>query len=740
MPRAILRRLAVLFFACLFASFCFPQLLPAQTTYQGTLLEHRVERRYRKASGCPIPNRRRPPRVKSDVVMKDVAVNLPGLVGNIGKLTITDIPSAFSCEIMRFTGGVAEVTMATEDVMVQLDDPTVLPDVVTLSDPPAVDTKISLEGTGKFTEGGDEHSVRIGVAIGLEEAITPIDKRKVRPDGCADDKDYTTEGESPRKLTSEAACGVSVLKVVPNSAKTSAVPQSRITEFEAEIISDFYIILDHGNAANGRGISNGASYSVTIFSRYKFQAEDSGDSIEIDLSSVEPENKDPLLAESIREDFKADVIYSLESREDGNVVIKLLHESQEVITPLIAPARKGTNQTVRFDLTAFTVPDAGELILRAELVSPDGEVLATSEDVLFEITDLDLKIDHIEIVQVIQNPSNTVALVAGKRAVARVFVKLVKGKAPPIADVLLEFYKGNAPPETRLVATQKIPMEPDRSRQNHSINYELPLSWTQRGEFRLVATVNPNKKVVEGDFTNNEFEVRQRFRPARNFSVRWVKVCYVLDKRYCPSEGGNNPQLSLLKLYPFADHNLLYEPLPVPEFDWRPMFPFVAGTMADKAHLVQRGLYRLYWKEIGRNRVPPFEQLLGWVPNKKVHGGLSNQRIFGNHTQIVAAEEDEQWNQDSVAHEIGHSLAARGRCSRFQAVRAGPKTQDCDWSRNGVLAGCGHSRSRSVRPAENGRLTVSKSQSKAFFASASPRGVPAPRSFLSTSDKLNAPP
>ena len=59
----------------------------------------------------------------------------------------------------------------------------------------------------------------------------------------------------------------------------------------------------------------------------------------------------------------------------------------------------------------------------------------------------------------------------------------------------------------------------------------------------------------------------------------------------------------------------------------------------------------------------------------------------------------------------GRELAARGRCSRFQAVRAGPKTQDCDWSRNGVLAGCGHSRSRSVRPAENGRLTVSKSQS-----------------------------
>ena len=266
MPLEILRRPSGLFFFWLVASLSFPELVSAQTTYEGTLLEHRIERRYRKFSRCPIANRRRPRGFESDVV------------GGIGNFMITDIPSAFSCEIMRFSGGEAEVTMATENIMVQLDDPTILPGIVTLLNTQTVSTRISLNGSGRFTQGGDDHSACIGVAIGLEEAVDRIELRKVRPDGCADDRDYTTSTTRARDLQSEAECGVSVLTVVPNSAKTGPVPQSLVTEFEAEIISDFYIILDHGldRGDDVREISNGASYSVTIFSRYKFEAEGTG--------------------------------------------------------------------------------------------------------------------------------------------------------------------------------------------------------------------------------------------------------------------------------------------------------------------------------------------------------------------------------------------------------------------------------------------------------------------------------
>ena len=180
MPLEILRRPSGLFFFWLVASLSFPELVSAQTTYEGTLLEHKIERRYRKFSRCPIANRRSPRGFESDVV------------GGIGNFMITDIPSAFSCEIMRFSGGEAEVTMATENIMVQLDDPTILPGIVTLLNTQTVSTRISLNGSGRFTQGGDDHSARIGVAIGLEEAVDRIELRKVRPDGCADDRDYTT--------------------------------------------------------------------------------------------------------------------------------------------------------------------------------------------------------------------------------------------------------------------------------------------------------------------------------------------------------------------------------------------------------------------------------------------------------------------------------------------------------------------------------------------------------------------
>ena len=60
---------------------------------------------------------------------------------------------------------------------------------------------------------------------------------------------------------------------------------------------------------------------------------------------------------------------------------------------------------------------------------------------------------------------------------------------------------------------------------------------------------------------------------------------------------------------------------------------------------------------------------------------------------------------------IGCSLAARGKCGRFQAAQAGRKTQGGESSRNGPRARRGHSRSKSVRRAEKDRPTASQSES-----------------------------
>ena len=270
MPPLIRRSYAVLF-ACLLASLCLPQLVSAQTTFVGTLLEHQVERGYRSSSRCPIPQGRRP-RNRTDIVEP------------VDTFLVTDIPSRFSCEIMRFTGGApsftstagsgeGEFTIETGDLTIELDDPTALPDTVTLADPSAVNISLGARGRGMFTNDNDEHSARVGVAIGLEAATRRADQRVARDPSCVDDQDYTTSTTRARNITAQASCSVSVLNVVPSSVMTDGVQQGVVTEFVAEIISDFYFVLDHGDGSTGRGISNGAQYTVTIRSRYRFRTQ-----------------------------------------------------------------------------------------------------------------------------------------------------------------------------------------------------------------------------------------------------------------------------------------------------------------------------------------------------------------------------------------------------------------------------------------------------------------------------------
>ena len=117
-----------------------------------------------------------------------------------------------------------------------------------------------------------------------------------------------------------------------------------------------------------------------------------------------------------------------------------------------------------------------------------------------------LKIDAIEVVQVIQRPDNSVRLVAQKRTVARVFVDsgltdvpgFDFGAGPNIVPsivgnvVAYPAARGYGTPGTPLASgsAQAVPAGPSRSRVNarHSLNVELPFSELV-GDVRLEAWV-----------------------------------------------------------------------------------------------------------------------------------------------------------------------------------------------------------------------------------------------------------
>ena len=230
--------------------------LPAQSRYLGELDgNHSVALDYKRSGSCTFVNR-----------VRDATFTFePGTF---------DIfpPSAFSCQPFRFRDGRAVVNHPDVPVLVELSDPTAAPTVVNLSEPSNVTARITLMGRAQFRSGGDVHAVRIGVEVGLDPGAR-IARDQLT---CSRQDDFVTDRQASRLIVADALCGVSVMDVVEDSVKMADVEGvMTVTEFAAEVESEFYIVMDHGSPDDGSSLGKGARLTYTVKSRYKFQlAED----------------------------------------------------------------------------------------------------------------------------------------------------------------------------------------------------------------------------------------------------------------------------------------------------------------------------------------------------------------------------------------------------------------------------------------------------------------------------------
>lgn len=121
--------------------------------------------------------------------------------------------------------------------------------------------------------------------------------------------------------------------------------------------------------------------------------------------------------------------------------------------------------------------------------SPALSIFVESDFVLEPVAPRDLSIDHVEIVQAIQDAGNTVPLVADKPAVARIFMKIGEGARTPLAGVtgtLRAFRNGAELPGSPLAAfNQPITVNNifRRAEQDDSLNFKLPDAWLGRASF-----------------------------------------------------------------------------------------------------------------------------------------------------------------------------------------------------------------------------------------------------------------
>jgi hypothetical protein len=278
---------------------------------------------------------------------------------------------------------------------------------------------------------------------------------------------------------------------------------------------------------------------------------------------------------------------------------------------------------------------------------------------------VDLTVDHIEVVQVIQDVNNTIPLVAGKKTVVRVFVVANGSNGSPVDGVTasLTVRGAGADRQSSLInGPIKVSNKVNRADKDGSLNFELlpgAPGDIVAGEWQFDATVNPGKTVKETDYDNNTLKapLTVTFAKQNVLRIGYVRVGWKTDREYdytWPGDPSNN-HLGLKKLYPIAEDGLQYYEMP-----FRVRASADAPFVAVELHLLRK--LRTYYNMI---QVDPPDQLTAWVPSSVTMGKGGKAEVVipteldpvGRVSFLAEASQTAlPLAQRYMAHEIGHNL------------------------------------------------------------------------------------
>ncbi|MGA7731413.1 MAG: hypothetical protein WCD37_09090 [Chloroflexia bacterium] len=295
---------------------------------------------------------------------------------------------------------------------------------------------------------------------------------------------------------------------------------------------------------------------------------------------------------------------------------------------------------------------------------------ATALDTVLQRTpcpedELDLTVDHMEVVQVIQTRDNKMPLVAGKKTVVRVFVKAsgqaLGGIASNVRGSLFVWPEGKSEVEVPSAANGAISVapgaEPNRNDTNGSLNFVIPPELTNPGVFSLKAVINPARTVEEKDYDNNELTEPFEFEQRNSLRIGYVRIGVKAsgDTEYrWPTDQISQYDSWARKLFPVGNVGFQYYEMP-----WR--------VRVDQAVTVSGGSGSLLWdlwqfrNHLERNRP---DVLVGWLPTSNDPAQSASNPDFGGVAYIgepsaLASDYHDyhaEASQVTLAHELGHSL------------------------------------------------------------------------------------
>ncbi|MCL4504454.1 MAG: hypothetical protein M1434_08625 [Chloroflexi bacterium] len=263
----------------------------------------------------------------------------------------------------------------------------------------------------------------------------------------------------------------------------------------------------------------------------------------------------------------------------------------------------------------------------------------------------DLTVDRLEITQGLQDETNTIPLVQGRRTVVRDYLGIGQDPVPvPFVTGKLSGYVGSIllgsvpafNPNGRITA----PVDPNWRQIDHTLNFELPYAWTLQPTLRLEVEVNPDRSVAELNYYNNKLSTLMPFLPCNGgVNVTYLPIHYTPPGGYSPADPSANINMGaefMRKIFPIPDRGLAYFPRSEMVLTQSINMTGTADILADRLTT-----------ELLSSTTPRAQHIFGWLPSLAYNGNglgdLPGVAAFGNDT-----ESPNRWRR-TFAHEIGHN-------------------------------------------------------------------------------------
>ncbi len=284
-------------------------------------------------------------------------------------------------------------------------------------------------------------------------------------------------------------------------------------------------------------------------------------------------------------------------------------------------------------------------------LSMDQETVHWTEDITARLLNArDLTVKRLEVTQGLQDEANSIQLVQGRRTVVRAFIDI--GKDPgPIDGVTgsLEGYAGGTKlgtidpfnPNMQIDA----PRYPDWKKIDDTLNFELPIEWTQQPSLTLKVKVNPDHSVVESNYDNDELSKDVNTRTCNPISIGYAPIHYAppVGSPADPSANILNAKPFMQKIYPVSEKGIVYVP---------------RGAMTLMQDINDEGVNDQLLESLAAvlkiSSPPRPDHIFGWLPSLAYqrNGRADNPGVaaFGNDTL-----DPDMWRR-TFAHEIGHNF------------------------------------------------------------------------------------